>query len=178
MSQGTFNFKYSQSKSESGLTSYAGVGIYFDLFWKLQFHDVVDSLVSSNHSEQGWPYWHQIISLILLNLLGGESIDDIEVLENDEGLCRLMRRYEKSLSKRSRSDFHNRFRKGRSRTFPSSSALRRFLNRFSITTPSSLPPGAYVSKLSRNHEWLTDLQDGPGLKVGEGFSIMGICLKK
>ena len=157
MSQGSFNFKYVGSQRETGQTSYAGLGIYFDLFWKLKFHAVVDMFFPPRRSNQGWPYWYHLMSLILLNLLGGESVDDIDVLENDEGLCRLMGRYERSLSKQARRALNRGFRKGRTRTFPSSSAVRRFLNLFSIEESCCFQPGAHVSELSESHGGLINL---------------------
>ena len=36
---------------------------------------------------QGWTDSQMIISLILLNLIGGESVSDLDVLEKDAGLC-------------------------------------------------------------------------------------------
>ena len=35
-----------------------------------------------------------IISLMLLNLAGGESVSDLDLLEKDRGLCRMFREFE------------------------------------------------------------------------------------
>lgn len=130
MSQGSFNFKYTRLLSSSGMTSYAGLGIYFDLLNRLNFIDLVNRNVSVSGRDQGWSDWHLLVSLILLNLCGGESVDDIGVLSNDEGLCRLFRRFEKSLKKKERASLKKRFRKGRQSSFPSASSILRYLKRY------------------------------------------------
>ena len=43
---------------------------------------------------QGWTDSQIITSLILLNLAGGEPVMDLEVLEKDAGLCRVLRHAE------------------------------------------------------------------------------------
>ena len=39
----------------------------------------------------GWTDSQMIISLMLLNLAGGESVSDLDLLEKDRGLCRMLR---------------------------------------------------------------------------------------
>ena len=41
-----------------------------------------------------------VMSLILLNLAGGECVDDLRILEKDEGLCRVLRRAETHRTRR------------------------------------------------------------------------------
>ncbi len=43
---------------------------------------------------QGWTDEQIILSLILLNLTGGECVDDLRILEADEGFCRILQRIE------------------------------------------------------------------------------------
>ena len=43
---------------------------------------------------QGWTDSQMIISLMLLNLAGGESVSDLDLLEKDRGLCRMFREFE------------------------------------------------------------------------------------
>jgi len=136
MSQGAFNFKYVESKNNSGMTAYAGLGVYFDLLKRLDFVNLVNRCVSVSGVDQGWADWQNLLSLILLNLCGGNCVDDISSLSSDEGLCRLFSRFESSLSVREQKVLKKRWRKGKGKgkgrhgAFPSSSALLRYLKRF------------------------------------------------
>lgn len=70
-------------------------------------------------------------SLVLLNLAGGECVEDIEQLEADEGLCEVVRRVElHGLPRRERRSEERRLRRGRERTFASPSSIFRYLERF------------------------------------------------
>jgi hypothetical protein len=80
---------------------------------------------------QGWMDRQHVLSLVLMNLAGGECVEDIRLLEADEGLCRIVRQAEKyGLSKAERQGLEARFRKGRERTFPSCTRLYEYLNEF------------------------------------------------
>lgn len=49
---------------------------------------------------QGWTDEQIITSLILLNLAGGDCVDDMNILEKDEGFCKVLQRVElKGLSR-------------------------------------------------------------------------------
>ena len=41
---------------------------------------------------QGWPDSEVVMSLVLLNLAGGECVDDLGIVEADEGFCRILGR--------------------------------------------------------------------------------------
>jgi len=129
------------------MTAYGGLGIYFDLLKRLDFVNLVKRSVSVSGIDQGWEDWQNLLSLILLNLCGGDCVDDISSLSTDEGLCRLFRRFESSLSVREQRILKKRWRKGRQGTFPSSSALLRYLKRFDEGYKSKMG-GAYVPELS------------------------------
>jgi hypothetical protein len=61
-----------------------------------------------------------ILSGVLLNLAGGDCVEDIDKLEADEGFCRILRK----------AEAHGLRRKERSRTLPSASAIFRYLGHF------------------------------------------------
>jgi len=64
-----------------------------------------------------------VMSLVLLNLAGGDSVDDINKLEGDEGFCRILRKVEEQgLTRKERRELKSRWRKGQTRTLPSASA--------------------------------------------------------
>ncbi len=66
------------------------------------------------------------MALLLLNLAGGESVSDVEVLEKDEGLKRVMGEAEGHGLKRG----ERRWRVERRRGFPSEAAVFRYLRGF------------------------------------------------
>ena len=72
-----------------------------------------------------------VISLILLHLSGGESVDDMHILEGDEGFAKIMRRVETYGKPRSeRRAFSMRWRKERRSKVPSPSSVFRYLEAF------------------------------------------------
>ena len=77
---------------------------------------------------QGWSDGQMILAVLLLNLCGHDRVSDIDRLESDAGLTRLVRRCEPALF--GRSPRERRFRKGRSRCFPSARSVRDWLGRF------------------------------------------------
>ena len=101
MAQGVFPYKYEEEKTTSGMTSLAGLPVYLDLASVL---NLGESISAHLHTKvQGWTDEQIIMSLILLNLAGGESVDDLRILEADEGFCRILRRIElKNLPRKER----------------------------------------------------------------------------
>jgi len=72
-----------------------------------------------------------ILSLMLLNLAGGDCVDDLRILEKDEGFSRVLGRVEtKGLTRRQRRAQERRWRKEQRRSVPSPSALFRYLAAF------------------------------------------------
>lgn len=84
MTQGLLPFQYLRDKTEANLTSFAGLPLYLDLINVSGLWAGIDQQLHSK--TQGWRDLHVILSLILLNLAGGDCVDDIERLEQDEGL--------------------------------------------------------------------------------------------
>ena len=77
---------------------------------------------------QGWTDGQMILSLSLLNVLGRECADDLDRMEADEGLCRLVSHHEARILGVSRRSLRRWHRKGRQRTFPSSRSLLDWLH--------------------------------------------------
>ena len=129
MAQGLLPYKYEKEKSASGMTSLAGLPIYLDLASVL---NLGESISSHLHTKvQGWTDEQIILSLILLNLAGGECVDDLRILEADEGFCRILQRIElKGLPRKERRQTQRRWRKEKHRSVPSASAVFRYLSAF------------------------------------------------
>lgn len=82
------------------------------------------------------------MALILLNLAGGDCVADLERLEADEGLCRVLRKVEHhGLPRGMRRDLERRWRKGRPRTVPTASPVFRYLAAFHDPAEEARRPG-------------------------------------
>jgi hypothetical protein len=130
MPQGALPYKYEEEKSNSNMTSLAGLPVYLDLASVLGLGDHIRAHMHVRQS-QGWTDEQIILSLVLLNLAGGDSVDDIRILDKDEGFCRVLGRVEtKGLSRQQRRARERRWRKKQHRSVPSPSAIFRYLEAF------------------------------------------------
>ena len=130
MAQGVLPFQYEQEVRQEGITARAGLGIFLDLFQACGLRELTGRVLPAR-GDQGFTDFQVLSSLVLLNLAGGECVDDLDVLEGDAGLCRLFRQAEvHGVGRKGRREVSGRFRRGRERTFPSASALFRWLFSF------------------------------------------------
>jgi hypothetical protein len=132
MAQGLLPFQYQEQSTVAGLTALAGLPTYLDLAQAAGLRDAIQGHLSvRGEGTQGWTDSQVVMALILLNLAGGDCIADIDRLEADEGLCQVMQRVEHhGLPRGERRALERRWRKERSRAFPSPSALFRYLAAF------------------------------------------------
>ena len=130
--QGVLPFRYESEPTDSGMTALAGLPAYLELA-------IVSGLTSSIEQhlgactlkEQGWTDTQIVMSLILLNLAGGDSVDDLRILEEDEGLTKLLRRVGFSGHPcKERREQTRRWRKAKKRAIPSPSVVLRYLAAF------------------------------------------------
>jgi len=129
MAQGVLSYKYEEEKKTSGMTALAGLPVYLDL---ASVMGLGDSIARHLHVKiQGWTDEQIVTSLIFLNLVGGDCVDDLRILEADEGFCRVLRRIElKGLPRKERRETERRWRKEKHRSVPSPSAVFRYLAAF------------------------------------------------
>jgi hypothetical protein len=90
MTQGVLPYKYVEEKKSSGMTALAGLPLYLDLFFVARIGDAIREHLSIKTGKQGWNDVEMILSLILLNLAGGESVDDLSILRKDEGFAQVV----------------------------------------------------------------------------------------
>lgn len=129
MPQGRLPFQYESEKNESSLTSFAGLPLYIEWIIATGLHTNIKQTLSTK--SQGWSEVQIISSLILLNLAGGDCVDDIERLEFDAGLRTLMLKFDThGMKRKERREYIRRWRKEKRRAFPSASVLRRELEKF------------------------------------------------
>src|SRR4030066_1159569 len=131
MAQGVLPYKYEEERRDGGMTALAGLPIYLDLASILGVADCIGAHVHVRESDQGWTDEQAIVSLMLLNLAGGDCVDDIRILEKDEGFCKVLSRVEtKGMTRQQRRAMERRWRKEHHRSVPSPSALFRYLGVF------------------------------------------------
>lgn len=131
VAQGVLPFKYQADSHKSGATALAGLPVYLDLARVLGLADSIRRHMSVRQGTQGWSDEQIVMALVLLNLAGGDCVDDLRVLERDEGFCRVLRRTELvGLSRRERRATERRWRQERRRTVPSPSSVFRYIERF------------------------------------------------
>jgi hypothetical protein len=135
MSQGALSFKYKEEKKDFGSTGVGGSFLYLDLLCRMGFVGMVNRNLQAKKNKQGWSDSEFIIALMLLNICGGDCVDDIKYLERDSGFGRLL----KNLSihgawGRHRKKFIKQWRNlgatGRDNAVPSPSAVFRYLKNF------------------------------------------------
>lgn len=131
MKQGVLPFHYEEEKRSTGMTALAGLPAYLDLARVTGLCRSVERHVRLREGGQGWSDIQMITSLVLLNLAGGESVDDLRILEKDEEFCRVLRRAETyRLGRRERRVTEKRWRRERRRSVASPSAVFRYLGKF------------------------------------------------
>jgi hypothetical protein len=80
---------------------------------------------------QGWTDSQIVLSLVLLNLAGGDCVDDIKTLEADDGFCEVLKKAEMhGLRRKVRRALLRRWRKEKTRAVPSASSIFRYSANF------------------------------------------------
>jgi len=130
MAQGVLPFKYESERAGTGMTALGGLPAYLDLMHVCGLSGLADKHLGVRNS-QGWTDGEIVTSLVLLNLAGGDCVEDLKVIEADEGFCRVLRRSRRHGLRRSqRRQLERRWRKDKKRTVPSASAVFRYLSAF------------------------------------------------
>ncbi len=131
MTQGVLPFKYEEEKTQSGMTALAGLPVYLDLAKVIGLSKSIQKHLKVRENSQGWTDSQMVLSLVLLNLAGGDCVDDLKILEADEGFCQILRKSEMhGLSRKVRRALESRWRKEKKRSVPSPSAVFRYLSKF------------------------------------------------
>ena len=131
MKQGILPFQYEEEKSSTGMTALLGLPAYLELAHAAGLRSSVERRVGLRRYGQGWTDIQVMTSLMMLNLAGGESVIDLDVLEEDEGFCRVLRQAETyRMHPRERRALEERWRVERRRSVPSESVVFRYLERF------------------------------------------------
>jgi len=128
--QGVLGFRYEADASRAGLTSLAGMPLYLDLPVAAGLPAAIRRHVRVAGS-QGWLDLQPVLAVVLLNLAGGDCVEDLERLESDGGFTAVLQSVEREVCTRAeRRSLKLRWWRARTRTVPSPSALSAWLERF------------------------------------------------
>jgi len=131
MAQGILPFKYETEKNTTGMTALAGLPVYLDLAQGIGLNKSIEKHLKVRKGEQGWTDSQFVIPLVLLNLAGGDCVDDIKKLEADDGFCEVLKKAEMhGLKRKVKRALLRRWRKEKTRTVPSPSSIFRYLAKF------------------------------------------------
>jgi len=120
-----------QESAKQNLTALAGLAPYLDLACASGMVSSINRNLKVRELGQGWTDVQTVMSLILLNLVGGDCVDDLDNLNADNGFGQLLRRCEtQGLPRRVRREMKKRWRKERTRNVVSASVARRYLSAF------------------------------------------------
>jgi len=147
MAQGPLPYKIEDERSSCGATALGGLPVYLDLAKVLRIAELVCQHVRARQNKQGWMDAQIVMALVLLQLAGGDCVDDLKILDSDEGFCRILQRVEASLQGLSRVERRRlqlRWRKQKKRSVPSASSVFRFLNAFEIDESGRGPGKSWI----------------------------------
>jgi len=129
MAQGILGFKYEEEKHDTGMTGLAGLPVYLDLMHAMGLPELIGRHLQVK--ERGWTDAQMVSSLIMVNLAGGDCVEDLRKVEKDEGFCRILRRVgQQGMKRRERREQDRRWRKEQKRSVPSASSAFRYLSAF------------------------------------------------
>jgi hypothetical protein len=130
MKQGVLPFKYEVEKRRGGMTALAGLLPYLEFGYVMGLSRSIEQRLKIR-GEQGWSDGETVMALVLLNLADGQGISDLDILEGDEGFCRVLGgSVGFGKSRQERRALEKRFRRDERRSVPSPSAVSRYLHRF------------------------------------------------
>lgn len=95
LAQGVLPFRYEVEPTNSGMTALAGLPAYFELATVFGLAmSIRRHLQVCVDEKQGWTDSQIAMPLVLLNLAGGDSVDDLRKLEEDKVFVQVLRSVE------------------------------------------------------------------------------------
>jgi len=129
--QNLLAYKYEEWKKSSALTGYAGLPVYLDFLHGLQIDGVLrQELDTAESSACLWKPSEIVANLLLLNLAGGDRVEDLPRLPATPGLCRLLVKFnEAGLSAAALRKRRELKRRQCAKSVPAAFTVFRFLKR-------------------------------------------------
>ena len=85
MPQNLLPFHYNTEPTQSKLTALGGLPLFLDLMRNLGAIDSLRSCLDLTHEFDGWSHSEVVLSLVMLNLAGGDCVEDLDQLNVDLG---------------------------------------------------------------------------------------------
>jgi hypothetical protein len=159
VTQRALPFKYEGEEPVGGMTGFGGLPVYMEAIHQIGMKDWLEKHLHVR-GNQGWKDWQIVTAVMLLNIAGGESVDDLNILSADEGFNRVMRRAEMhGLRRKERRALERRFRKQTERAVPSPSATRRFFVPFHNEEEESKRTAGRAAFIPEANEHLQGLRE-------------------
>lgn len=128
--QGILSYRTEGEQTSQNLTALSGLAPYLELMVGSGLVESIRRNVSAC-GEQGWTDHEIAVSLVLLNLAGGDCVDDLDHLNADRGFSKLLKCCaDDGLPRRVRREIARRWRKAKTRSVVSPSVARRWLGAF------------------------------------------------
>lgn len=164
MAQGVLSYQYEEELNDSGMTAWAGLPLFLDLAQAAGLWESVARHVRVRGSRAGaWSDAQVVMTLVLLNLVGGTCVEDVRIVDGDRGFGEVMHRAEAAgLTRQQRRELKKRrYREAkrgrRARNFPSPSAIFRYLAGFHDPEQESLRADAEKAFIPRPNAHLEGL---------------------
>ena len=150
--QGVLSYRIEAEHSSSNLTGLVGLAPFLDL---AVASGLLDSMQRNLNvcGKQGWSDHQIVMALVLLNVVGGDCVEDLDRLNADEGFGKLLSQCEnRSLPRRLRRELKKRWRKSQTRNVASTNVARRYLSAFHDESQEDLrvTGKAFVPKASEH----------------------------
>jgi len=163
VTQGVLPFRYKCEPTGSSMTVLAGLPPYLELAVVSGLTDSIQRrLRACFDQKQRWTDAQIVMPLVLLNVAGGDCVDDLRILEADKGFVKVLRRVElHGLRRKECREQERKWRKERKRAVPSPSVVFRYLSTFDNPTEQAkqaagrafIPsPNEHLQALSRVNE--------------------------
>jgi hypothetical protein len=131
MAQTLLPFQYEIDPTKSKLTAFGGLPLFLDLMSSLGVFAAVRHYLACPGDMHGWSVSDVVLGLVLVNLAGGEVVEDIDRLNMDVGFSRVMELANSiGYSRQQRRALVRKFAKLKVRKLPSKSSAFRALEKF------------------------------------------------
>lgn len=131
MSQGLLPYAYEDDAGTAGATALAGMPVLLDLIVGAGLGSSISRHIANRTEGRGWSDVAVVVSLILLNIAGGDCVDDLKTLGADGGFNRVLRRaLQHGLSRRERRELERQLARSGETAVPSASAVFRYMEGF------------------------------------------------
>jgi hypothetical protein len=68
--------------------------VYLDLARVIGLTKSIEKHLKVRKGGQGWTDSQIVLSFVLLNLAGGDCVDDVKIIEADDGFCEVLKKAE------------------------------------------------------------------------------------